>query len=196
MGRRQAARIGDLPLGAVLAAAALAALAACSRPVYRDVAVPMEPVAAVDLERYAGRWYEVARFPVSFQEGCVGVTADYALRGDGRVDVLNTCRQDRLDGRERSATAVARAVDGTNARLKVRFIPWLPFEGDYWVIHLDPDYEAAVVGVPDGTAGWILSRDWAIDPDRLDAARAALEANGYDLRWLEPTPQPPGGAGP
>jgi apolipoprotein D and lipocalin family protein len=169
-------------------------LAACARPVYRDTAVPIAPVAAVDLERYAGRWYEVARFPVWFQEGCVGVTADYALRPDGRIDVLNACRVDTLDGRERTATATARAVDATGARLKVRFLSWLPFlEGDYWIIHLDEDYATAVVAIPSGRAGWILSRSPAIAPDRLAAAEAALAAAGFDLDRLETTPQPPGG---
>lgn len=170
-------------------------LAACARPVYRDTDVPIEPVAQVDLERYAGRWYEVARFPVWFQDGCVGVTADYAQRPDGRIDVLNACRVETLDGRVRTASAVARAVDDTGARLKVRFLPWLPFiEGDYWIIHLDEDYASAVVAIPSGRAGWILSRDPAIAPERLAAAKAALEAAGFDLDRLEPTPQPPGGA--
>jgi apolipoprotein D and lipocalin family protein len=185
-------RMGPAMRALIGAVAVAVLLAGCSRPVYRHTEVAMEPVPAVDLSRYAGRWYEIARFPVSFQEGCVGVTADYALRDDGRVDVLNACREETLDGPRRTASATARAVDDTGARLKVRFLPWLPIEGDYWVIHLDEDYRTAVVGVPSGTAGWILSRTPEIAPDRLAAARAALEANGYDLRWLEPTPQPPG----
>lgn len=172
----------------------LIVLAACSRPVYRDTAIPMESVEAVDLERYAGRWYEVARFPVFFQEGCVGVTAEYSLREDGRVDVVNTCREETLDGEVRQAEGVARPVDGSGARLKVRFFPLLPFiEGDYWVIHLDEEYRTAAIGVPSGTAGWILSRSPEIEPERLIEAKAALEAAGYELRWLERTPQPPGG---
>jgi apolipoprotein D and lipocalin family protein len=184
-----------LAVTVALALLATLALGACSRPVFRDTGAPIEPVAEVDLERYAGRWYEIARFPVWFQEGCVGVTADYALRPDGRVDVLNTCREETLDGRERSASATARVVDEGGGRLKVRFLPWLPFiEGDYWIIHLEPDYSTAVVAIPSGTAGWILSREPAIAPERLAAAEAALQAAGYDLRWLQPTPQPPGGS--
>jgi apolipoprotein D and lipocalin family protein len=173
--------------------AVLLLLASCSGPVYRDTSRAMAPVAVLDLTRYEGRWYEVARFPVRFQEGCVAVTADYALRPDGFVDVRNACRLDTLDGPGRVATAVARAVEPGTGRLKVRFLRWLPFiEGDYWVIHLDPDYSTAVVAIPSGRAGWILSRTPEIVPDRLEAAEAALREAGYDLARLRPTPQPPG----
>jgi apolipoprotein D and lipocalin family protein len=184
------------PITGLLAPLLLALLlAACARPVYRDRDVPLEPVAAVDLERYVGRWYEIARFPVWFQDGCVGVTADYAVRPDGRLDVVNACRVETLDGRARVATATARAVDETGALLKVRFLSWLPFiEGDYWIIHLGDDYRTAVVAIPSGRAGWILSRSPEIAPDRLAEAEAALERAGYDLDRLERTPQPPGGS--
>lgn len=164
-------------------------LAGCGET-YRDEAAPMTPVAAVDLARYAGTWYEIARFPVWFQDGCTGVTAEYALVPDGTVDVLNSCFQDSLDGELRTAAATARSVDASNARLKVRFSRWVPIEGDYWVIHLDPEYRTAVVGVPSGSAGWILSRTPQIAPDQLAAATAALEANGYDTARLVFTEQP------
>jgi apolipoprotein D and lipocalin family protein len=174
----------------LIAAACLVALASCSGGErFRDASVPMRTVASVDLERYAGRWHEIARFPVWFQEGCAAVTADYALREDGRVDVVNEC--DRDGGRD-VARAVARSVDGSNARLKVRFSRWIPVEGDYWVIYLDEGYETAVVGVPSGAAGWILARTPTIPAERLEAARAALAAAGYDLGRLEITPQPAG----
>lgn len=173
----------------LLAAAVLLALAGCGER-YRDEAVAMTPVAAVDLDRYAGRWYEIARFPVWFQEGCAGVTADYALRADGKVDVLNACFDGSFDGPRKSATAIARSVDPSNARLKVRFSNLVPIEGDYWVIYLDDAYQTAVVGVPSGSAGWILARTPQIEPDRLAAAQAALEAAGYDLSRLTFTEQP------
>jgi len=168
------------------------ALAACAGGAsFRDTSVPIASMAQVDLGRYTGRWYEIARFPVWFQEGCVGVTAEYALRDDGRVDVLNTCRQGALDGPVETADAIARAVDATNARLKVNFAPPLPVEGDYWILYVDPDYALAVVGTPGGTGGWILARTPEIDPARLDVARAVLADNGYDLDALDLTPQPP-----
>lgn len=169
---------------------ALLGLAACG-DTYRDTAAPITPVESVDLTRYAGRWYEIARFPVWFQDGCTGVTADYALRPDGDVDVLNACREDRLDGPREEARAIARSTDASNARLKVRFSRWIPIEGDYWIIHLDEDYRTAVVAVPSGSAGWILSRTPDIAPQDLQAARAALAESGYDLDRLAMTPQPP-----
>lgn len=165
--------------------AALLVLGGCGER-YRDRTAPMQTVSQVDLDRYAGRWHEIARFPVWFQRGCTAVTADYALREDGEVDVLNACTR---DGRRDVATAVARSVDPSNARLKVRFSNLVPIEGDYWIIHLDDDYQTAVVAVPSGWAGWILARSPEIAPERLAAARAALAAAGYDLSRLETTPQ-------
>jgi apolipoprotein D and lipocalin family protein len=179
-------RIKILP---VLLALGLAACAGGTS--YRDTSQPIASMAQVDLTHYAGRWYEIARFPVWFQEGCVGVTAEYALRDDGRVDVLNTCRQGALDGPVETANAVARAVDETNARLKVNFAPLLPVEGDYWILYVDPDYELAVVGSPGGTGSWILARSPTIPPARLADARAVLADNGYDVEALTLTPQPP-----
>jgi apolipoprotein D and lipocalin family protein len=170
----------------LIAALCLVLVAACaSGERFRDTSVPMRTVAEVDLARYMGRWHEIARFPVFFQEGCTDVTADYALRADGRVDVLNACVR---DGERTEARAVARSVDGSNARLKVRFLRVLPFEGDYWIVFLDEGYETAVVGVPSGSAGWILARTPEIAPERLETARAALAANGYDLTRLTMTP--------
>ncbi len=164
---------------------ALLVLGGCGER-YRDRSAPMQTVAEVDLARYAGRWHEIARFPVWFQRGCTAVTADYALREDGKVDVLNACTR---DGRRDTATAVARSVDPSNARLKVRFSDIVPIEGDYWIIYLDADYRTAVVAVPSGAAGWILARDPEIAPENLDAALAALAAAGYDLSRLAMTPQ-------
>lgn len=168
-----------------LALAALLALGGCAGS-YRDRSAPMQTVAQVDLARYAGLWHEIARFPVWFQRGCTAVTADYTLRADGRVDVLNACTR---DGRRDTARAVARSVDPSNARLKVRFSDLVPVEGDYWIIYLDEDYQTAVVAVPSGAAGWILARSPGISPERLAAARAALAAADYDLSRLEMTPQ-------
>jgi len=171
----------------VLAAALLAlGLAGCSER-YRDTGVEMTTVPQVDLTRYAGRWYEIARFPVWFQEGCTAVTADYALRDDGRVDVVNRCRR---DGETDEARAIARSASPSNARLKVRFSRIVPIEGDYWVIHLDPEYRSAVVGVPSGSAGWILSRTPQMAPEDRAEAEAALRRNGYDLSRLAETEQP------
>jgi len=172
------------------ALAVFAALAgAASAEVYRDTSVEMTTVARLDTDKYLGRWYEIARFPVRFEEGCVGVTADYALRDDGQIRVVNTCRQGTLDGPVEQAEGRAR-VEGPG-KLSVTFVPWLPFaRGDYWVLYLDADYSLSVVGSPNGKTGWILSRTPQITEAQRATAEAALQRNGYDTGRLYDTPQP------
>lgn len=154
---------------------------------------PVRTVAAVNLDRYAGDWFEVARFPNRFQDKCTGeVRATYARRPDGRIDVTNRCRTaDGLD----DAKGIARVVDTkTFAKLKVRFAPaflsWLPAVwGDYWIIGLADDYGWAVVGSPDRKYLWILSRKPALDQGSHQSALAAARANGFDVSRLVPTRQ-------
>lgn len=158
---------------------------------------PVRTVEKVDLERYLGEWYEIARFPTRFQRRCAGdVRATYARREDGRIDVLNRCRDE--DGGVTEAHGIARVVDErTSAKLKVRFAPaflsFLPFVwGDYWVLGLADDYSWAVVGSPDREYLWILSRTPAMSPADFEAARARARENGFDVDRLQKTPQ--GGA--
>jgi apolipoprotein D and lipocalin family protein len=150
-------------------------------------------VAAVDLNRYAGDWFEIARFPNRFQRQCVGdVRAHYARRSDGRIDVVNRC-QTAKGGTE--ARGIARIVDTeTFAKLKVRFAPallsFLPVVwGDYWVIGLAPDYSWAVVGSPDRDYLWILARTPTLDAGALTSAKDAARTNGFDVERLVLTPQ-------
>lgn len=175
-----------------LALVAFLALAACSGGNYRDTDVPIRTVDQVDLTRYAGKWYEIARYPNWFEKGCAGVTAEYSLRDDGRVDVLNTCRQGAVDGPVETAEGIARAADPTNAKLEVKFVQWLPIAGDYWVLHLDEDYQTVAVGNPAGSTGWILARTPQISPAQRAAAEAALSRNGYDTSLLIEVAQPSG----
>jgi len=153
---------------------------------------PVRTVAAVDLQRYLGTWYEIARFPNSFQDGrgrrCVDTTATYALRPDGQVSVENRCL-DAADGnRQVTASGTAYAVEGSNnARLRVTFF-W-PFYGDYWVIGLDPDYRWAVVGAPGRDYLWILSRTPTLSAADRAAALQAATAQGFDVARLQETPQ-------
>ena len=175
---------------AALAVSALALSGCVSGGDYRDQSVPIETVPALDLERYQGLWYEIARFPVSFEEGCVGVTAEYALDPDGSVKVTNSCREGSLDATPRTATARAEAADASGAKLKVDFVPFVPFtSGDYWVLDIDEGYQTVVVGTPSGFAGWILARDPKISNARLQRGVKALQRNGYDANQLTLTPQ-------
>jgi lipocalin/uncharacterized protein YbjT (DUF2867 family)/ligand-binding SRPBCC domain-containing protein len=160
---------------------------------------PVRTVAFVDLARYAGDWFEIARFPNRFQRQCRGdVRATYALRPDRRVDVVNRCRT--AEG-QTEARGVARIVDErTFARLKVRFAPsWLSVLpmvwGDYWIIGLAPDYSWAVVGDPNRDYLWILARAPRLDDASFAAARAAAQDNGFDVTRLVPTSQAAGDRG-
>ena len=149
---------------------------------------PLRVVPSVDLSRYAGKWYEVARLPNRFQRDCAaGVTATYTLRPDGKITVLNQCRT--ADGRLKSAKGTARvaAREGPNTKLKVTFF-W-PFSGNYWIIDLDPEYRWAVVGEPDRKYLWILSREPRIDESLFDRLVAGAKAQGYDVGPLIRTPQ-------
>jgi apolipoprotein D and lipocalin family protein len=168
-------------LGLLLAAL----LAGCASP-----QPPLEVVEQVDLDRYLGRWYEIASFPQRFQRGCVASRATYTLRDDGRISVLNECRDGSFDGELRSAEGVAWVADPQEslAKLKVQFF-W-PFRGDYWIIELDPGYRYAAVGHPSRNYLWILARTPALDPILYRALTARLETQGYDLSRLRPTPQP------
>ena len=154
----------------------------------------MQTVLEVDLERYVGRWHEIARLPNKFQSKCAGnVTADYSLREDGRVAVVNRCAT--ADGRGEEAEGVARVVDDvSNSKLKVRFAPaFLSFIpavwGDYWVIDLAPDYSYAVVGEPRRRYLWILSRTPKLEQATLEAILDRIETQGYDRNDLVLTPQ-------
>ncbi|UNK56946.1 lipocalin family protein [Pseudoxanthomonas daejeonensis] len=153
-----------------------------------SAASPVASVPELELTRYAGHWYEIAHLPVSFQRRCAGdITAAYALRADGTINVRNTCRT--RDGDQAIAEGVARTVEGHPGRLQVRFVPgwlsWLPLVwADYWVIALDPDYQWAVVGDPDREYLWILSREPSMDAELFSRLKTKAETMGYDLAPL------------
>jgi apolipoprotein D and lipocalin family protein len=173
-----------------------AAAYACARAVAKDKR-PLEVVPEVDLKRYAGRWFEIARLPNRFEEDCASdVTADYTLRGDGEINVVNQCRE--RDGRLKKAEGRARRAsgDGPNARLKVRFAPsflrFLPFVwGDYWIIDLAPDYSHAVVGDPSRDYLWVLSRTPQMSEEAYRAALSRAESQGFDVSRVIKTPHLP-----
>lgn len=149
--------------------------------VYRDTSVPIASKALFEPERYLGTWFEVARYPVPFEAGCRGVTAEYGALSDDLISVRNTCRGS--DGAVRSVIEGTAKVVGTG-RLEVSF-PSVPFgAADYWVLWTDESYRTAVVGAPNGRSGWILNRTPEIPEDRMKAAREVLDFNGYDLSRL------------
>ncbi len=146
-------------------------------------------VPKVEIERYLGKWYEIARYPNRFEKACAAVTAEYSLRDDGKIRVVNTCRKGGLDGPIKRIEGKAWVVDRTtNAKLKVRFF-W-PFRGAYWIIDLGKDYEYAVVGHPGRKYLWILSRRPKMEPEIYRAILERLPGQGYDPGRLEKTPQP------
>jgi apolipoprotein D and lipocalin family protein len=150
-----------------------------------------EPVKPVDLHRYLGLWYEIARYDASFERGCEAATAEYTLRPDGLIRVLNKCRDGSPSGRLRSSEGKAKIVPGSgNARLKVSFFGSF-FYGEYWVLDHSDDYEWSIVGEPRGRYLWILHRNAtpAAETTRMLFERAAQL--GYDTTLLRPTQQPP-----
>jgi apolipoprotein D and lipocalin family protein len=146
-----------------------------------------EPISAVDLKLYLGRWYEIARYEQRFERGCEGVTADYRLRTDGKIDVLNRCR--RSNGEIDEARGIAKVVDPvSNAKLKVSFFG--PFYGDYWVLDHANDYSWSIVGEPSGRYLWILAREANPDSDAIERLIGRTRALGYDTNMLVRTKQP------
>ncbi|MES2830473.1 MAG: lipocalin family protein [Pseudomonadota bacterium] len=163
-------------------------------PTAAPVASPMRTVENLDLPRYMGTWYEIARFPNRFQRNCAGFTkADYRAQPDGSVEVTNQCRE--VDGRIDVAVGQARQIGGTGAAtLEVRFAPaWLSFLpmvwGDYWIIDLDPAYSLAAVSEPERQYLWILSRNAKPDASAYRALLERLRRNGLDTDRLVLTRQ-------
>ena len=145
----------------------------------------LEVVPHVELERYLGKWYEIAHLPAKFQEGCSETTATYALRLDGTVSVLNECRR---NGTVKTAKGKAKVVDKTSgAKLKVTFL-W-PFYGDYWIIELGSNYEYAVVGTPNRRYLWILSRTSKMDEKLFTQLVNSAKSKGFDVENLIRTSQ-------
>jgi apolipoprotein D and lipocalin family protein len=156
---------------------------------------PLEVVPEVDLQRYAGTWYEIARLPNWFQKQCTGeVTATYTLLDDGTMRVVNRCRKTNGQLEEAAGRAKLAGKDGPNTKLKVRFAPALlsilPFVwGDYWIIDLAADYSYAVIGEPSRKYLWVLSRTPALDDAILHDVLARIREKGYDITGLMWTKQ-------
>ena len=154
----------------------------------------LQTIPSLDVKRYMGTWFEIAKYPNWFQRKCTGATrAHYSLQNDGTVQVINRCQTDNKEMIE--AVGQARQIGpASSPQLKVRFAPgWLSFVpfvwGDYWVIDLDEDYQLVAVSEPKKEYLWILSRTEKVDPAVYQSLLTRLQRQGFDLRRLETTPQ-------
>lgn len=146
---------------------------------------PPKVVGSVELERYVGKWHEIARLPNSFQEGCINTTATYTLRPNGKIHVLNECDKPRESGsaKHKSIEGAAHVVKGSRgSKLEVTFL-W-PFKGDYWILELAPDYSYAAVGSPSRNNLWILSRTPNLSDDIYQGLVSRLKLDGFDTDKL------------
>jgi apolipoprotein D and lipocalin family protein len=173
----------------------LAASAQVSAATTTEVAVgPLMPIATLDVPRYMGTWYEIAKYPNKFQKMCLSeTTAAYQLQAGGTVQVTNRCKNE--SGTISEAIGEARQIGpSTSPKLQVRFAPswlaWLPMVwGNYWVIDLDPAYQLVAVSEPTREYLWVLSRTPAVTAEAYGALLARLKAQGFELQRLERTPQ-------
>ena len=157
-------------------------------------AAPLTVIMALDVPRYMGTWYEIAKYPNRFQKKCAGFTsAEYRLKADGEVQVINRCQL--AGGGISEAIGVARQIGaGSSPRLKVSFAPaWLSFIpavwGNYWVIDLDDDYQLASVSEPGREYLWVLSRTPKVNQKSYEALLGRLARKGFDVQKLELTKQ-------
>lgn len=155
-----------------------------------DGPAPLATIPTLDLPRYMGTWYEVAKFPNRFQGQCAGPgSAEYSLQPGGTVRVINRCPL--ADGKVDQVIGEARRIGPEGSpKLEVRFAPawlsWLPLVwGSYWVVDLDADYELAAVSEPSRQYLWVLSRQAAVEPAAWDALMARLRGQGFDLSRLQ-----------
>lgn len=156
-------------------------LSACGAT-YRDTARPMASVTEFDVNAYLGTWYEVARYPVSFQRSCTATTATYGPLDENTITVENACREDTPDGPLRKISGTAAVAGPGQLRVKFDTVPFI--RAPYWVLWVDDTYTTAVVGVPNGRAGWILARTPQISSAKQARSLEVLKANGYDTSAL------------
>jgi apolipoprotein D and lipocalin family protein len=148
----------------------------------------LQTVSAVDLQKYSGKWFEIASFPQQFQKGCHCTTAEYTISEKGYVIVENRCNRDSINGKQSYIKGKAFADKNTgNAKLKVQFF-W-PFRGKYWIIDLANDYSYAVVSNPNKKYLWILSRTPKMDIEIYQQIIKRLMEKGFDLTKLQNTVQ-------
>ena len=156
-----------------------------SEPVKAQI---LQTVSKVDLERYSGKWYEIASFPQRFQKGCQSTTAAYTLSNKGYLIVENCCNRNSVNGKQSYIRGRAFVDKNSgNVKLKVQFF-W-PLRAKYWIIDLADDYSYAVVSHPNKKYLWILSRTPKMNEQTYGQILGRLKEKGFDLSKLKLTPQ-------
>ncbi len=150
-------------------------------------APPIKSVENLDLNKYLGKWFEIARYPNSFEKNCINVTAEYSLRSDGKINVLNSCVDARNESKIKKAKAIAVKIENKTSVFAVNFAP-IPLpkgEGNYHVLWVDDNYTKAIVGEPKGKYLWFLSRKKNISAQDFDEMKNIAANQFYDLKFLE-----------
>jgi len=164
---------------------------ACTSTKNQESMIDKTVVKELDLQKYLGTWYELARYNHKFERGLVGVTANYSVREDGKIKVLNSGYKISLDGKFKQATGKAYIPDAEvePAKLKVSFF-W-NFYGDYFVLDLEENYQWAIIGSSSDNYLWILSRTPQMDPDLYNKLLENIKSRGYDISQLIKVEQRP-----
>ncbi|MFT4021494.1 MAG: lipocalin family protein [Acinetobacter sp.] len=163
------------------------------KTVQANAETTVKAVSKVDIHKYSGKWYEIARLPMYFQRKCQSnVTAQYSLNPDNTLNVINSCKN--KEGQIDHANGIAFIQNRNNSQLKVSFLPhglrWIPFtRGDYWILRLDPEYKVALVGGPSKRYLWILSRSPTLDSKTYQSYLETAKQQGFDISKLIVTPQ-------
>ncbi|HWD89559.1 MAG TPA: lipocalin family protein [Mucilaginibacter sp.] len=170
----------------VLAASAALAGAAAITWLVKNRNEHLETVGYVDIGQYLGKWYEIARFPHSFEKDCACCMAEYSMNEDGSIKILNGCiREGNLEVTEGRATIIDRRHQ---SKLRVQFNDGI-FTGQYWIIALAPDYSYAMVGHPNRKYLWILNRTPVMDNQVYNFLLVQAAGKGFDVRKLAKTGQ-------
>ncbi|MDE2421369.1 MAG: lipocalin family protein [Gammaproteobacteria bacterium] len=152
-------------------------------------------VDTINISRYTGKWYEIARFPMFFERNCASdVIATYSIdsKNPSKIIVNNQCR--KLDGNFIKSIGEATPIDKTNSKLEVTFLPnflrWLPIgKAPYWILKIDQDYQTVLVGNPSHKYLWILSRKPQINDSVYQSYIEEAKRQGYDIAKLRLTTQ-------
>jgi apolipoprotein D and lipocalin family protein len=142
----------------------------------------MRAVTPFDIQRYAGKWYEIARLDHSFERGLSDVSASYRLQADGSVEVINRGFDSKKNDWKQAVGRAKFTGEPNRASLKVSFFG--PFYGGYHVISLDPQYRWAMVVGPDRDYLWILARDKQLAPNIREQLLRQAQQLGIDTKQL------------